>query len=103
MDNEEFEEYISSEDRRIVQEMIREKEKAFSQGCREGFKLIEEHGTDAIENTDQAEAKEALNRMLGYFIQMEEYEKCSLIRKVYQEAFKGDTSPIFPNFLLEDE
>lgn len=99
MDNEEFEEYISSEDRRIVQEMIREKEKAFSQGCREGFKLIEEHGKDAIENTDQKEAKEALNRMLGYFIQMEEYEKCSLIRKVYQETFKGDTSPIFPNFL----
>ena len=103
MDYEDFEEYISSEDQRIVQEMIREKEKAFSQGCREGYKLIEDHGKEAIGNTEQEEAKEALNRMLGYFIQMEEYEKCSLIRRVYQETFGGDTTPIFPNFLIEDE
>jgi hypothetical protein len=36
--------------------------------------------------------------MLGYFIQIEEYEKCSVIQKVYNQAFKKDIVPIFPTF-----
>lgn len=99
MDYEDFEEYISSEDKRIVEEMIKEKEKAFSQGCRDGYKLIKDHGIKAIGKKDLKEAEEALNRMLGYFIQMEEYEKCSEIQAVYRKAFKREPSPIFPNFL----
>jgi len=35
---------------------------------------------------------------LGYFIQVEEYEKCSVIQKVYNQAFKKGISPIFPTF-----
>ena len=99
MDYEDFEEYISSEDKKIVEEMIREKEKAFSQGCRDGYKLIKDHGVKAIGKTDLKEAEEALNRMLGYFIQMEEYEKCSEIQSVYRKVFKREPSPIFPSFL----
>jgi len=37
--------------------------------------------------------------MMGYFIQMEEYEKCTVIQKVYKEVFKEETEPIFPKFL----
>jgi hypothetical protein len=36
--------------------------------------------------------------MLGYFIQIEEYEKCSVIKKVYNQTFKKDIVPIFPTF-----
>jgi len=99
MDYEEFEEYISSEDKKIVEEMIKEKEKAFSQGCREGYQLLKDYGIKAIGKTELNEAKEALNRMMGYFIQMEEYEKCSEIQKIYIQIFKEDVSPIFPKFL----
>lgn len=99
MDYEEFEEFISEEQQKIVAKMIKEKEKAFSEGCREGYTLIKEHGREAIENTNLPEAKEALNRMMGFFIQMEEYEKCSEIQKIYIDIFKENTSPIFPNFL----
>ena len=99
MDYEEFEEYISSEDKKIVEEMIREKEKAFSQGCREGYQLLKDYGTNVIGKTELSEAKEALNRMMGYFIQTEEYEKCSEIQKIYLQIFKEDVSPIFPKFL----
>ena len=99
MEPEEFEEYISGEEKAIVEKMIREKEKAFSEGCREGFELIKKLGEDAIIKTDLPEAKEALNRMIGFFIQMEEYEKCTLIQSVYRKVFKEETTPIFPNFL----
>jgi len=99
MDYEEFEGFISEEQQKIVEKMIKEKEKAFSEGCREGYNLIKEHGREAIGKTDLPEAKEALNRMIGFFIQMEEYEKCSEIQKIYREVFKEETSPIFPNFL----
>jgi hypothetical protein len=79
--------------------MIREKEKQFSEGCVDGYELINEHGAGAIKGTEPKDAKEALNRMLGYFIQMEEYEKCTVIQKVYKEVFREETEPIFPKFL----
>jgi hypothetical protein len=36
--------------------------------------------------------------MLGYFIQIEEYEKCTVLQKVYKQTFKKDMVPIFPTF-----
>jgi hypothetical protein len=36
--------------------------------------------------------------MLGYFIQIEEYEKCTVLQNVYRQAFKKEISPIFPTF-----
>ena len=99
MEPEDFEDYIQDTEKEIIEKMIREKEKQFSEGCIDGYELISEHGTGAIKGTEPKDAKEALNRMLGYFIQMEEYEKCTVIQKVYKEAFKVETEPIFPKFL----
>ena len=99
MEPEDFEDYIKDTERAIVEKMIKEKEKQFSEGCIDGYELIKEHGREAIEGTDKDSAMEALNRMMGYFIQMEEYEKCTVIQNVYKEVFKTETTPIFPNFL----
>ena len=101
MSSEEFEDFmesISDQDQKATEEMIREKEKAFSEGCIEGYNLIKEYGTKAIDSTEKKEAEEALNRMIGYFIQIEHYEKCSDIQKIYRKVFKKDPTPIFPNF-----
>jgi hypothetical protein len=60
--------------------------------------LIQEHGKKALDLSDKESAQEACQRMLGYFIQVEEYEKCSVIQKVYNQAFEKEISPIFPTF-----
>lgn len=99
MEPEDFEDYIQDAERHIAESLIREKEKQFTEGCIEGYKLLKEHGKAAIEGTEKNEAMEALNRMLGYFIQVEEYEKCSDIQKLYKQVFKKETTPIFPRFL----
>ncbi len=99
MEPEDFEDYIQDTEKEIVEQMIREKEKQFSEGCVDGYQLLIKHGAGAIKGTDPEVAKEALNRMTGYFIQMEEYETCTVIQKVYREAFRSEAEPIFPKFL----
>lgn len=99
MEPEDFEDYIQDAERHITEKLIREKEKQFTEGCIEGYNLLREHGSSAIEKTEPEQAKEALNRMMGYFIQTEEYEKCSDIQRIYQRVFGQETTPIFPKFL----
>ena len=98
MEPEDFEDYIQDTEKEIIEQMIREKEKQFSNGCQEGYLLIQEHGREALDLTDKESAQEACRRMLGYFIQIEEYEKCTVLQKVYKQTFKKDMVPIFPTF-----
>ncbi len=98
MNSEDFDQEFQFDEQEIVDQMIREKEKQFSQGCQEGYLLIAQHGKDALDLTDKGSAQEACRRMLGYFIQIEEYEKCLVIQKVYKQTFKKEISPIFPTF-----
>ncbi len=98
MEPEDFDQEFTFEDREIIDQMIREKEKQFSDGCQEGYLLIQEHGREALDLTDKESAQEACRRMLGYFIQIEEYEKCTVLQKVYKQTFKKDVVPIFPTF-----
>ena len=98
MEPEDFDQEFTFEDREIIDQMIREKEKQFSNGCQEGYLLIQEHGREALDLTDKESAQEACRRMLGYFIQVEEYEKCTVLQKVYKQTFKKDIVPIFPTF-----
>ena len=44
MEPEDFDQEFTFEDREIIDQMIREKEKQFSQGCQEGYLLIAKHG-----------------------------------------------------------
>ena len=98
MEPEDFDQEFTFDEKEIIDQMIREKEKQFSQGCQEGYLLIEQHGKKALDLSDKESAQEACQRMLGYFIQIEEYEKCSVIKKVYNQTFKKDIVPIFPTF-----
>jgi hypothetical protein len=98
MEPEDFDSEFAFDEQELIDQLIREKEKQFSQGCQEGYLLIQEHGKKALDLSDKESAQEACRRMLGYFIQVEEYEKCSVIQKVYNQAFKKVISPIFPTF-----
>jgi hypothetical protein len=98
MEPEDFDSEFAFDEQELIDQLIREKEKQFSQGCQEGYLLIQEHGKKALDLSDKESAQEACRRMLGYFIQVEEYEKCSVIQKVYNQTFKKEISPIFPTF-----
>lgn len=98
MEPEDFDQEFTFDEKEIIDQMIREKEKQFSNGCQEGYLLIEQHGKKALDLTDKESAQEACARMLGYFIQVEEYEKCTVLQKVYKQTFKKDIVPIFPTF-----
>ena len=98
MEPEDFDQEFTFDEKELIDQMIREKEKQFSQGCQEGYLLIEQHGKKALDLSDKESAQEACQRMLGYFIQIEEYEKCSVIKKVYNQTFEKDIVPIFPTF-----
>jgi hypothetical protein len=98
MEPEDFEQEFTFDEKEIIEKMIKEKEKQFSLGCQEGYLLIEKHGREALDLTDKESSEEAVRRMLGYFIQIEEYEKCTVLQNVYREVFKKEISPIFPNF-----
>lgn len=98
MEPEEFEDYLQ-EAKEESGRAIKEREIRFTQGCIEGYNLLQKHGIKCIDKKDSKEAEEAINRMLGYFIQIEDYEKCSVLKKVYKKAFKEDPTPVFPSFL----
>jgi hypothetical protein len=98
MEPEDFDSEFAFDEQELIDQLIREKEKQFSQGCQEGYLLIQEHGKKALDLSDKESVQEACRRMLGYFIQVEEYEKCSVIQNVYSQAFKKEISPIFPTF-----
>ena len=98
MEPEDFDQEFTFDEKELIDQMIKEKEKQFSQGCQEGYLLIEQHGKKALNLSDKESAQEACARMLGYFIQVEEYEKCTVLQKVYKQTFKKDIVPIFPTF-----
>ena len=98
MEPEDFDQEFTFDEKELIDQMIREKEKQFSNGCQEGYLLLEQHGKKALDLTDKESAQEACARMLGYFIQVEEYEKCTVLQKVYKQTFKKDIVPIFPTF-----
>ena len=98
MEPEDFDSEFAFDEQELIDQLIREKEKQFSEGCQEGYLLIQEHGREALDLTDKESAQEACRGMLGYFIQVEEYEKCTVLQKVYKQTFKKEISPIFPTF-----
>ena len=101
MEPEDFEEnkreYLEDDGAQLREQLVRVREKIFSEGCLETYNLLEIHGSQCLTKTDP-DQKLALNKMLGYFIQIEHYEKCSLVKKIYQEVFKETPNPEFPNF-----
>lgn len=100
MEPEDLEDLIRRGEERFQQELQEERIKEFKEACEEGYQMLENHGTECIPKEDGIEsARRALDKMLGYFISLEEYEKCSKIKSVYLEAFKKEPEPETPNFL----
>jgi hypothetical protein len=80
-------------------DMVREKERIFSEGCMEGFLIIEKKGIEFFMMGKLGIfGEEIIQRILGYFIQIEDYEKCKFIKEKFEKAFSRPLIPIFPNF-----
>lgn len=63
--------------------------------CDQGFDLLK-HG--ALAGTDIQSINDsnlALRRMLGFFVDQEEFEKCAILKSVLEKHFPGNTDPIF--------
>jgi hypothetical protein len=100
MEPEDFEEMIQRGER-YRENLREEREREFIKACEECYQMIEELGVKCVGmQGDTKTLMEALNKVMGYFIQIEEYEKCVPIKKVYQEAFKKDPTPIFQELKL---
>ena len=50
--------------------------------CNEAYSLLKEEGLRVSTEKDKEQANLALRRMLGLFIEEEEYEKCVLVRDI---------------------
>lgn len=100
---EEFESFLPKSRKDRLEEESKKRKQKFAQGCLEGYKLLEEFGGECIQGIGRKKAVETLNRMIGYFIQNEEYEKCSVIKKIHFKTFGSYPSPIFINFEAELE
>lgn len=74
-------------------------EKRFIEGCNEAYDMIVRSDIDVILESNHEKTREALNKMLWYFIGQEEFEKCSTIKNFYLRLFgelPNPTSPPLP-------
>lgn len=65
------------------------------QWCNEAYDLLQQEGLKLTTKEDKEQARLAMRRMLGLFIEEEEYEKCILVKKILEKNFKGDVTPLF--------
>jgi hypothetical protein len=63
--------------------------------CNEAYSLLKEEGLRVSTEKDKEQANLALRRMLGLFIEEEEYEKCVLVRDILEKNFSHNSSPLF--------
>lgn len=67
----------------------------FKTWCHEGYSLLEADGLVITNDEEKESAYLALRRMLALFIDEEEYEKCQVVKRVLDENFEEDKSPLF--------
>jgi hypothetical protein len=66
----------------------------FIEWCHEGYSMLSKN-MELTEVADKTEANLAMRRMLGFFIDEEEYEKCKVIKCSLDSNFPGNTTPLF--------
>jgi hypothetical protein len=85
-----------NEDTELSQEELkRSKKENFVFYCDQGFDLLQQA---ALAGTDLKSIKDsnfALRRMLGFFVDQEEFEKCAFLKMMLEKHFPGNTEPIF--------
>lgn len=96
MENSDYSLYFDSSDLESAKKLIlTNRKKVFIQSCYEAYEALclteEEH----LDLSDLPDSNFALRRMLGLFLDLEEYEKCTLLQRILDEHFPGNTSPLF--------
>jgi hypothetical protein len=93
------EDYEDFEQIGILDDLIQAQRKAFIEGCEEGYELIRVNGQECLNVVPESQAREALRRMLGHFEHIEEFEKCTLIAKVYKDRYQEKITPIISEII----
>jgi hypothetical protein len=71
------------------------KKQQFVQSCNDAFDALSLMDENKINLSDIQDANFALRRILGLFLDLEQYEKCSLIQRILNHHFPGNTSPLY--------
>ena len=67
----------------------------FTDYCNEAYSVLLKAKKKKIGIAQFKDADLALRRMLGLFIDKEEYEKCILLKNFLDENFTGNNDPLF--------
>ena len=67
----------------------------FVESCNEAFVVLKQVKKEKIPVVEFGGAQLAIKRMLGLFIDQEEYEKCIFLKKFLDENFEGNNDPLF--------
>jgi len=87
-------EYENLDPDEILAQFNKTPRQQFIEGCLEAYELFEQGAQIGEVGPDGSECL-AIRRILGFFIDAEEYEKCSLIKRILEEKFPGQTEPVF--------
>jgi hypothetical protein len=79
----------------MKQNILSMKKQKFIESCNEAFSALCLVEFENIDLNDVQDANFALRRMLGLFLDLEEYEKCSLVQRILNHHFPGNSSPLF--------
>jgi hypothetical protein len=73
---------------------FRMNKQSFVDSCNEAFVVLKKVKKEKMAVSEFGGAQLAIRRMLGLFIDQEEYEKCSFLKKILDENFKGNNNPL---------
>jgi|APGre2960657404_1045060.scaffolds.fasta_scaffold133144_1 hypothetical protein len=88
-------ENLDSQESQHISESPNMTKEIFTGYCNEAYTVLLEARQKKLNVSQFKDANLALRRMLGLFVDKEEYEKCSFIKKFLDENFKGNNDPIF--------
>jgi hypothetical protein len=88
-------ENLNSQESHHISESPNMTREIFTGYCNEAYTVLLEARKEKLSVSQFKDADLALRRMLGLFIDKEEYEKCSILKKFLDENFKGNNDPIF--------
>ncbi len=88
-------ENLDSQESHHISESTHMTKEIFTGYCNEAYTVLLEAKKKKLSVSQFKDADLALRRMLGVFIDKEEYEKCSFLKKFLDENFEGNNEPIF--------
>lgn len=75
--------------------ILNNRKRIFIETCYQAYEALCLSGEEYLDFSDFPDSNFALRRILGLFLDLEEYEKCILIQSILEEHFPGNTSPLF--------